>query len=345
LKAGSEAGRVSALDGLRGIAALLVFLHHTWQAPTGGYLGVDLFFVLSGFLITSILLRELDLERRLHVVRFFARRLQRLLPAFLLMGVLYCAIRYALAPEQPAAGPVELARVLFLSDFGAPIPFLSHSWSLAVEWQFYLVWPFLLIGLASLRLKRAGFVLLCLGGAFVAWVIRFRAGMDLRIDGLLLGAALAGAAEGGMLRRLRLRPVLEQGLLAAALVATVVLAFASDYRAQVLPLWVGYVFVPVLATVMLAITLRAEGPVAKALLGNPVLVYFGRISYGLYLYHFPVAALMYVHGFGPGPMLVVGLAVSVPLADCSWRYVERPLLRRWKPVAAASGPVAVAAAR
>jgi len=329
LKAGTEAPRVSALDGLRGLAALLVFFHHTLQVPSGGYLGVDLFFVLSGFLITSILLRELDVDGRLHVLRFFARRVQRLVPAFLFMAVLYGGMRYCFAPEQPALGPLELVRLLFVANLVPPNPFLSHSWSLSVEWQFYLVWPFVLLALASARVKPPVFVLLCLAAAAATWAARFGWAMNLRIDGLLLGAALAGAAEGGMLRRVRVRPMLEQAVLVLALLATLGLVFASDYTARLLPLWAGYVFVPVLAAVMLALTLRAESPAAALLLGNPPLVYFGRISYGFYLYHFPVAALMFVHGLGPGPMLVAGLAVSVPLADFSWRYVERPLLRRW----------------
>jgi peptidoglycan/LPS O-acetylase OafA/YrhL len=344
LKAGTEAGRVSALDGLRGIAALLVFFHHTLHVPTGGYLGVDLFFVLSGFLITSILLRELDVDGRLHVLRFFGRRVQRLVPAFLFMAVLYGGMRYCFAPEQPALGPFELVRLLFVANLIPPNPFLSHSWSLSVEWQFYLLWPFVLIALASARVKPPVFVLLCLAGAGATWAARFGWAMDLRIDGLLLGAALAGAAEGGMLRRVRVRPMLEQAVLVLALLATLGLVFASDYSGRLLPLWAGYVFVPVLAAIMLALTLRAESPAATLLLGTPPLVYFGRISYGFYLYHFPVAALMFVHGLGPGPMLVAGLAVSVPLADFSWRYVERPLLRRWKPRPSESGPMAVAAA-
>src|SRR6185437_15698820 len=97
-------------------------------------------------------------------------------------------------------------------------------------------------------------------------------------------------------------------VLALALAATLGLVFASDYSARLLPLWAGYIFVPVLAAIMLALTLRAESPAAALLLGNAPLVYFGRISYGFYLYHFPVAALMFVHGLGPGPMLVAGLA-------------------------------------
>src|SRR4051794_6458015 len=177
-----EARRVAALDGLRGLAVLLVFFHHTLQLPTRGYLGVDLFFTLSGFLITSILLRELDEDGRLHVLRFFARRAQRLVPAFLLMAALYSAVRYNFAPGLPALAPFDLVRLLFLSDISVPTAFLGHTWSLAVEWQFYLAWPFALMALAGLAVRRGSFVGLCLCGVGVVWTVRFWLGMDLRID-------------------------------------------------------------------------------------------------------------------------------------------------------------------
>ena len=324
---GRDRARLGALDGLRGLAALVVFFHHTLQSPTGGYLGVDLFFVLSGFLITSILLRDLDTGAMPSFGQFYRRRAQRLLPAFGVMIALYACIRFCFSLAEPGVGPRAIFDVLLLSDLVSVIPYLSHCWSLAVEWQFYFVWPGLLTLLLLGGTGRLRAAVLAAGAVVAVWVMRVFYHVDIRIDGLLLGSALALVPP--MIRGTPGRSVqyLYQGVLLLALIGVALLVFVSDYAGTIIPTWLGYAGMPLLGALMVAIVTRSSGVVSKALLENPVLVYFGRISYGFYLYHFPVAALMYTHGYSPVASAIAGLIVCVPLSDFSWRYIERPLLR------------------
>lgn len=326
--------RVPALDGLRGLAILLVFFHHSLQIPKGGYLGVDLFFVLSGFLISAGLLAELERRRSIDLWRFYKRRCCRLLPAFFAMIVLYLCVRYSFAPEQPTIGPRRFLMVLFATDIRITVPFLAHVWSLSLEWQFYFIWPVVLLLLTRLGVGARSVSVLCFSSFVVMWVFRGHLVFDVRVGGLLLGAGLAAAvarSPEGLFPKLG--PVVGQVLLALALFATVAVAFASDYAASWIPVWVGYISVPLLCLVMLAIAIQSSGGIDRIFLQSPALLYFGRISYGLYLYHFPVVGVLYVHGYKPLQMMVVGLIVTVPIADCSWRYLEAPLIRwghrRW----------------
>ncbi len=153
------AGRLGAVDGLRGIAVLAVFLNHTWQVPHGGHLGVDIFFVLSGFLISSQLFAELERSRRVDLAHFYARRCWRLLPAFGVMCLLYLLLLVAFPLYVTSASPLTVLTLPLMANIywagnEQPVPQLDHTWSLAVEWQFYLVWPLLLMLLARLGVHR-----------------------------------------------------------------------------------------------------------------------------------------------------------------------------------------------
>lgn len=319
--------RQPALDGLRGLAALLVFFHHTLQIPTGGYLGVSLFFTLSGFLISTLLLAEIENHGTPRIGRFYLRRAVRLVPAFFAMVVLYLGIRFCFAPLEPSVGPRRFLQLLFLSDFVVSVPFLSHVWSLSIEWQFYFIWPLVLAGLMKLGVSYERLSVSALSAACVIWILRFCYGVDLKVDALLLGSSLALFIRSVSTRAVWRWPRLGQCLLVLALVGTLALSFASDYRGTWIAVWVGYAGIPVLCAVMIGCAQLSSGPAERVFLTNGLLAYFGRISYGLYLYHYPVAASMYVRGYNGTAMMLVGLAVSIPLADVSWRYLEAPLLR------------------
>ena len=327
-----------ALDGLRGVAILLVILSHA-HAPLfdGAFYGVDMFFVLSGYLITTLLLQELQQSGRLDYWRFYRRRLWRLMPALLLLLLAYCIFAPMLWPELKDVYADALVSLLYLADYG--IAFfdspgtLLHMWSLSVEEHFYLVWPPLLVLLARMappgRLWRTIAALLLLAWAWrVLWVllgqqfyeIFFR--FDTRATGLLAGSLLAAL--------LREQPAWFQALRQRLthfmwLVLAVPLLMAQAWDDMNAMLW-GMTVVECVTVVLLLALLQHHGAVYE-MLSARVLVVLGRLSYGIYLWHYPV--VRYLRADLPWPAVVVlGLAISTALAALSYYTVERWALRR-----------------
>lgn len=336
--------RVNALDGLRGLAVLVVLLMHTLGIPRGGELGVDIFFALSGYLISSQLLSEVNRSGNIGLARFYWKRCIRLIPAFLAVCVLYSAMRFCFPATTPH---INLLTMLSLpwganiswANGAQPAPFLQHTWSLAVEWQFYLVWPLVLIGLSKLNIRRDGLLVILVLSVLAVWVARWRGDQLMRFEGILIGSMIPLIKDRDIVRRticarhsawLIFLPAMA---VMAWLISQPVQAFQSPAKP----------FTSILSSVII-LYLTMNGAVQpRQLLGNKVLRHFGTISYGLYLFHFPIAALMYVNGFSPWQMLVVGFFVAVPLAEVSWRYLELPILQAWSSrsaVATAPAPLA-----
>ena len=337
-------GHRPPLDGLRAIAALLVVCFHAgWQGLSGGYVGVDVFFVLSGFLITSILVRELNVGR-IDFLRFYARRARRLLPgaAFVLLASVI-ALRLVGAPiEWLRVRPGAMAAALYASnwwfladaqdyfaqDHGAS-PFL-HYWSLSVEEQFYLVWPLLLTGVGLLARRRpiAGFVavvgLAVASLATSAWVgiaspMESYFGTHARAWQPLSGAAVAlGLAIW--------RPPARGGLLAAVGLAAV-LAASIDLVPLDEPLHRGIVAVFGMVLLLLGLEGRPDSPVARALSVRPARL-LGDWSYAIYLWHWPVVVLgdPWLPSSIPARVALV-VAVTVVLSAASTTLVEQPVRR------------------
>lgn len=351
-----------ALDGLRGLAVGLVVAFHL-DLIVGGWLGVDVFFVLSGFLITRLLLDERDRTGRTDLVEFWRRRARRLLPA--LVAVLAGVAAYAAWYPEPVLLPDDLpgqfvATVAYVANwfqirsgagyweqFAAPSP-LGHMWSLAIEEQFYVLFPLLVVAvLAVARSRRAAFAGALVAGALASWATalvrlagdgsfdRVYLGTDTRIGAILCGAA-AGAlsVHPGLGRRAAevVRP-----LAAPALVGVIVLGVALDGEASWSP--ARWLLLP-LAEVLVALVLLAAtavdrpGPASRALALRP-LVWLGGISYGLYLWHIPVILAIERAGREQPRWLVVGaaLAVSVAVAQLSAVALERPIRRHGLAVA------------
>jgi peptidoglycan/LPS O-acetylase OafA/YrhL len=309
-----------SLDGLRGIAVLAVMATH-FNAPAivnGGLVGVTLFFVLSGYLITTLLVTEREAVGRIDLANFYIRRGARLLPA---LALLLVAVGAALVidgrPGVALAGVVTSS--LYVSNLavagGVVLGPLEHTWSLAIEEQFYLLWPaILIIGIARKRLL----VALLIAGIAVSAALRLGPITDIerfwwlyhhtftRADALLVGCLLA---------LVPFRPSLP----------TTILAVASLIFLVVLPTDQG-----TFATLLLLPTAIAGGIVVISKprwLGIAPLVAVGRISYGLYLWHFPLAELL------PAWAAFIGTFV---LAALSYRFVELPIRRaaaKWRPTA------------
>lgn len=350
------------LDGLRGLAVLGVVAFHASEAGsfrlTGGYLGVDLFFVLSGFLITSLLLGEQRDTDSVKLGSFWGRRARRLLPAVLIVLAVVAILSRFLATSAEIAklradGLATLFyvanwRSIFGQDsywamFDSPSP-LQHTWSLAIEEQFYVFWPLVVFGLIAWKRRSPVAVLVVASLGAVASVIamqflfregdttRAYFGTDTRIAAIFLGCALAAAFHRwGHVPTGRARYAVEF----AALLGLGWLAYAwwtidgQDpflYRA-------GFLLCEIAVLALIAsVTHPEEGVIGKAFSFKP-LCWVGLVSYGLYLWHWPVFVFanesrLHVKGI---PLLALQLMITFAVAAASFYLIERPIRRGWRP--------------
>ena len=387
-----------ALDGLRALAVAGVLAYHLGLGwASGGYLGVDLFFVLSGFLITSLLLEEWVTAARIGLLAFWSRRAKRLLPALFVLLLAICVFVVVMGRFGPAgwASAVDLsalrgdaiATLLYVANwhaifahqsyfarFAAPSP-LEHTWSLAIEEQFYAVWPLVLVALlwTCRRLgaswRRAGIVLTVAGvvGSASWMAVLYRSGAsltrvyfgtDTRMFDLLVGAALAMLVAARPEPGAKARAVLHVAAVpaAAALAWCWVVAGTSEGNPRAWMFEGGFLACACLAAVVIAdVRLVERGPLARALSIPPVR-WIGTISYGIYLWHWPVFVYMTsaVTGLHGAVLDSARVGTTLLAAHASYVLVERPIRRhrfvRWRrsltlaPLAGAATVLAVVAA-
>lgn len=349
-------GYIPGLDGLRALAVVAVLLYHA-DLPwiPAGFLGVDVFFVISGYLITSLLLTESRRTGRVDVRRFWYRRVRRLLPAlFLMIGVVALYTVVFLPDEASKLRGDLLSSIFYVNNWwqifsdqsyfvaaGRP-PLLQHLWSLAVEEQFYLFWPMIFIFLMFLfqRERSRMLIAICAGIGLSTLLMalmfdplgdpsRVYYGTDTRAATLLVGVALAFAWSPWRLQAnitKGARFVLDAvgiGAL-AALVWTVlnVNEFQTGlYRG-------GFLVVAILVAMVIAVAVHPVGGVLNAFLSLPILRWIGKRSYGIYLWHWPVYMItrptldVPLTGL---PLLVIRIGITVILAELSYRYVEQPI--------------------
>jgi peptidoglycan/LPS O-acetylase OafA/YrhL len=335
-------GHVPALDGLRGIAILVVLLYHGYGLP-GGFLGVDLFFVLSGFLITALLLDEHERYRTISLRSFYLRRARRLLPVAIAAIAFYTTMVIAFYTTTRTGGAIaagmDVRRQLLgallatfylenLAHFLHPpvVDGIGHFWSLSQEEQFYFVWPPLLALLVRRRI-RARWVAGGLAVALVAIVVhrgmlaggdwlRFYYAPDARADGMLLGCLMAFAFKMG-----KLRPGRAWLLVGPAAVSLYAFDVAVLHPASPATALHGISVANIAAGGMICSIVMAPRAPLSRLLGIGPLRTLGLISYGLYIWQ-PIVA----SSTGASGTLMLVLAVAV--ASLSYRFIERPFRRR-----------------
>lgn len=345
-----------ALDGLRGLAVLGVLLFHADGLLRGGYLGVDLFFVLSGFLITSLLILEHESTGRIDLRAFWVRRARRLFPALLAIMPLVALYAFRIAPPKELAGlrADALATLAYVANwrsifaaksywdlFASPSP-LEHTWSLAIEEQFYVLWPMLVVAIygAARRGRHALLVTSVLLGACSAVLMalvydpartsRAYLGTDTRGAAILAGAALA-CAKPRALTSVRATRWLD-GLGAASALGLAV-AWAR-LGGQEPFLYRGGFWLTELACLVLitcAVSDRSSA-VARALSLRPLRL-LGKISYGLYLWHWPLFVMLSAERTGQSGVALIALrfGITFAVALVSYRYLEEPIRRRGVP--------------
>lgn len=344
---------IPALNGLRGLCVLCVLIFHArMQWIPGGFLAVDIFFVLSGFLITALLLQEHARTGAISLVAFYSRRAARLFPALLLACgafVIALTVRDGLSGLNQATQETLLA-LLYLSnwarafEWNAPY-FLGHTWSLSIEEQFYLLWPIgLLLMLRHLRINPwfsaiAVAVAIALGSALWRAYLatngaspnRLYNGLDTRLDGLMIGSALGVLWARGHIARLYERlPALGWQIL-AALALALMLWFIASMQLWLDPrLYSGgmlHLYQWVTALFLLGLLGSTHGVCQRLFTCRPAL-WLGTISYGAYIWHFPIYRMMQDAGLGPLQVLLYGGSATLLLSHLSWVYLENPIIKR-----------------
>lgn len=361
-----------ALDGLRTIAVGIVLCAHggvSWFRSGG--VGVDIFFVLSGFLITTILSGEHARRGDISFRNFYTRRFLRLAPALVLTCVLVGIAKPALG--EPFPGTDILLALTYTANwaqalFGYYLSWLNHCWSLAIEEQFYLLWPWVILLLErKVRTPAAKAGWLLAGAACIAvyralhvgvWTDeRLNFGLDTRMDSLMTGAALSYVVQSSLPMFLRLSPPQDDGgeertsdkprdrssgqrgtaskLLGRLLAPLAPLALLTLFTIPQIVTWyspwmgwIGYVIVAGLSAIVLADLVIGKHSLLAPVLATRPMVFVGKISYGVYLYHLPV--YFAVEKLIPGSPLVVRLgwkvSVSLALATASYYLIEKRFL-------------------
>jgi peptidoglycan/LPS O-acetylase OafA/YrhL len=333
--------RILEIQGLRALAALLVVLYHADFVP-GGFIGVDIFYVISGYLITGLILRQIQETGGLNLKNFYQRRIKRLLPASVLVLIITTAISYLILPPIGRAelGRNVLAVGLLVSNYafalwetdyqnlGAEPSALVHYWSLAVEEQFYLIWPIfiLLISRIGLRkIKWAIFSVFVISLLFSIWhtqsssILAFYS-LHTRAWELAAGALILFIPKSFTLKFVKTQQA--AFLLGLALLTCAIIFFNSQT-----PFPGAAALVPVIGTFLLINSIGNWPKPAANLSNHKITQWLGAISYSLYLWHWPVLLLPSIYLDRPlaGNEKTLCVVVTIILAHLTYRFVEQPI--------------------
>lgn len=315
-----------ALDGIRALAIIIILAYHSGEEwHLGGHIGVDIFFVLSGFLITSLLTEEIKKNQQIHLKRFYISRAMRLYPNLIAMLICYLTAAPLLWPEANSIKE-SLLSLFYLTDYsiaftGEPIT-LAHTWSLSIEEHFYLIWPIFLPKI--IKSKNPSQVLLILYLTATAWrffneytlgwtFTYFR--FDTRLSGFLLGGLVATS-----------KPSLNRSLGIIGLIGLPFLALQDSFNTNE-----GVTTNIVAAEILTAIVISgslSSSPVYTILSSRPLTI-IGKLSYGLYLWHFP-AMFWLRQKYNWETTLILGFSFSLAVSAIIYRLIEEPIKEKRK---------------
>lgn len=353
---GKKRRYIKELDGIRAIAVIMVLAYHLKLALfKSGFLGVTVFFVLSGYLITGILISEVEEEGTIDLKNFWLRRIRRLVPAVMSMAVVIIFVSAVVNRIIFTKGCKDfLASVLGFNNWwqifnkisyfeaaGVPSPF-THCWSLAIETQFYLIYPLILLGIYKLVKSRgegranrgllfAGVTLLLALISVILMIVLFDPqqdasrvyyGTDTRAFSLLFGALLAILWEYRMVpRRLSasVNMVLGSVSFAVLLVMTIAINGSSNFWYR------GGQFFGTILTVLMVYAVSGRKTWLSRFLSNPVLKWMGDRSYSIYLWHYPIILLISKGIKASWWITLIEIVLSVVLAELSYRFIETPI--------------------
>jgi len=353
-------GYAPGLDGLRAVITLAVVLSHIRvKLAPGAAFSLDIFFTMSGYFITALLLRDWTQYRRIRFGAFYRRRFARILPPFVAMVAAYLAFAWLFLPDFRASLTESALALAYLTNLWrahllpwiAPVqtPYLAHTWSLAIEEQFYLVWPCLLL----LLLRGLGLgwrllaAILILAVALWAWRIlltwqgapsqRLYNGTDTRADALMIGCALAVW--------LRVAPAELHGRLARRLASAAwplllllggaIFLFGPDSKTAFYHYAGSNLLGALPAAAVIVILIRPERTILHRVFELPWLIFLGRIFYAIYLWHFPIVAVMnWQYGLPAGVRTLIALPLIFLLSVLSYALIERHFMRTAQPARA-----------
>ena len=333
-------GYQPALDGLRAIAVLMVIgVHYEFPTFQYGYLGVDIFFVLSGFLITTILCQEWLRSKKISLKNFYVRRIARLYPALIVVIIVFFPFIPYLYILSSLFYFTNWVMALHVIPIFGP---MGHTWSLSLEEQYYLVWPIFLIFLfRHLPSKKMFLVPLALALLSAAWRVvvwswsmgldgfRIYDGTDVHADGILIGSALGLATVFGLFPILKLAKRWFPWLILYPLIALLSLMLIPNLTYDFF-VFGGHLAVDLAIVIVIVQLVIYPQPYLRRIFEFPLLVNIGKISYGLYLWHVPILNLLPFEKFGFPVVLaiVLKLGLTFGITLISYRYIERPIQRR-----------------
>ncbi len=347
IKAPFRLGYRPELDGVRGVSILLVLgLHFIPKVIPGGYFGVEVFFVLSGFLITTLLLQEWERKGSISLKDFYFRRALRLGPALIFYLLLLGGYAFLFLKKEHTAEIYTgiLLTLSYVSNWiialkpDYPLGILAITWSLAVEEQFYLLWPLTLFFLLNKKLSRRWIVIIIVSGLLMIIVHRYwlwHSGAsfrrlyystDTRADGLMLGCLSGCLVSWGLMPKTRF---FELGMKVLALGSALFLGYLVFTIKSSNPILFKGVFAFATMTIAIVLTVLIVWPAALAFLPLkfPPLVWIGRISYGLYLWHWPVRGFIFGASQEPSTkQIITAVILSFAITTFSFYCVEKPFL-------------------
>jgi peptidoglycan/LPS O-acetylase OafA/YrhL len=347
----NQLGYVPELDGVRGIAILFVLGNHVplgrlESLLPGGFAGVDIFFVLSGFLITTLLIQEFDRTGSISLRNFYMRRALRLGPALIALLIVLCLLSFVLYDQARARGNCRdaLIALFYASNWVRvftrnQLGLLAHTWSLSCEEQFYIVWPIILLTLLRISRKRHYVALVAAAVALFSWLAsihltmsgaserRLCFGLDGRADTLMIGCILSVVLSSGLMTENAKKTIQKLLVVIAPLSMASLLAFSIfGNKLGRSFFYFGFVIIALLAAALILDVLVSPRSIIRRLMAMKWLVWIGSVSYGLYLWHWPIFWGMHGFGFKGWTVVLVGTPLTFLVVLLSYYGMEKPIL-------------------